>query len=37
VEVVGFYLDVVQILEAEDITAGSSAMGLRDDPAEKEP
>jgi hypothetical protein len=37
VDVVGFYIDVVQVLEAEDITAGGSAMGLGDDPAEKEP
>ena len=36
VDVVRFYLDVVQVLEAEDMTAGGSA-GLRDDPAKKEP
>jgi hypothetical protein len=37
VHVVGFYLDVVQVLETENITTGSSAMGLRDEPTEKEP
>jgi hypothetical protein len=37
VDIARFYLDVVQILQAEDIATDVSAMGLGDDPAKKEP